>query len=60
MTACMGGWCHRRDKCASYVLPPHPARENPAERLCSPGKGDQFHPIQIDYSPILAKQKETA
>jgi hypothetical protein len=58
--ACMGGWCRQRDKCAHYLLPPHPPQENPAERLCSLGKTDSFIPVQIDYTPKAAKQKETA
>lgn len=35
-TACMGGWCARRDHCANY----HAASvdQQPAERLCPPGQ----------------------
>ncbi len=32
--ACMGGACPRREGCARYHAP-HPARDNPFERLCS-------------------------
>ena len=61
MTGCAGGWCaSKRDKCANYSLPLHPGQENPVDRLCSPGKADAYRPIQIDYTPTTAKQKETA
>ena len=57
MIACMGGFCPaKRDKCAHY----HRTTVRPVERLCSPGKADSFAPVQIDYTPRAAKQKETA
>ena len=34
LRACMGGWCHLRDRCQHHTTP---FRGNPAERLCVPG-----------------------
>ena len=36
MTACMGGWCASRAKCADYHSPQ--GRGEPAERRCPPGE----------------------
>ena len=43
MSACMGGWCRKRDKCALYVA------QSPAilERLCEPGQLDSFEPLKV-------------
>lgn len=42
MTACMGGWCLKRDQCANHNTE---ARERPAERLCRTGDNDQYIPL---------------
>ncbi len=42
MTACLGGWCTRRDKCAHY----HADSAEIAERLCQPGEANAFSPIK--------------
>jgi hypothetical protein len=39
--ACMGGSCPKRQACARYDAP-YPARDNPMERLCPPGKTSMF------------------
>jgi hypothetical protein len=33
--ACMGGFCHLREKCGHHMAPS--SKEDPAERLCTPG-----------------------
>lgn len=61
MTACMGGWCAaKRDKCTHYVLPPHPARKNPAERLCGPGMADAFVPITPFVGETIMRKSRTS
>ena len=35
-TACMGGWCAKRDHCHNYHT--DQGRNTPAERLCIPGQ----------------------
>lgn len=42
MTACMGGWCIRREKCTHY----HAGSAEIAERLCQPGEANAFSPIK--------------
>ena len=42
MTACMGGWCTRKDKCAHY----HADSADISERLCQPGEANAFSPIK--------------
>lgn len=43
VTACMGGWCTKRDHCANYHADD---RSNPVERLCEPG-ADVHTPIRV-------------
>ena len=42
MTACMGGWCIRREKCTHH----HAESAEIAERLCQPGEANAFSPIK--------------
>ena len=34
-SACLGGWCRKRDNCANYNASD---RREPSERLCIPGE----------------------
>lgn len=43
MTACMGGWCPKRERCQRYN---ETFREAPAERLCEPGQSNRYEPVQ--------------
>lgn len=44
MTACMGGWCVRRDQCQHYH---QDNRAEPAERLCEPKQYGAFMAINL-------------
>lgn len=44
MTACMGGWCTRRDRCRNHA---QDDRSFVVERLCEPGTDDAFEPIPL-------------
>lgn len=35
ISACLGGWCRKRDRCVNYNAPD---KRWPAERLCVPGR----------------------
>lgn len=48
MTACMGGWCASRAKCADYHSPM--SRGEPIERRCPPGE---------EYPEPMARRIET-
>lgn len=48
ITACMGGFCHRRDRCEHYAAT---SRRVVVERLCEPGRSDAFAPR---YDPRFA------
>lgn len=39
ITACMGGWCTRRDYCPHFQAA---VRDEPAERLCPPGRDGEM------------------
>lgn len=43
MTACMGGWCAKRDKCRSYIA----VADTLVERLCEAGDDDAFEPLRV-------------
>lgn len=62
-TACMGGWCTKREKCPHFHATD---RREPAERLCPPGldgelfvglPGLPFLRIPLRHTP--ARQPET-
>lgn len=53
MTACMGGWCHKRGACAHYTCP----AGEPVERLCPPGSLEHFAP-PTPTNPQLCAPKE--
>jgi len=55
MTACLGGWCTRRDKCAHY----HADSAEIAERLCQPGEANAFSPIK-EVNPMKPHEAATA
>lgn len=44
MTACMGGWCAKRDHCTHYHCPD---KGQPAERLCAPGETGAYVAINL-------------
>lgn len=48
MTACMGGWCVVRDKCAHHQ---HANQFTVVERLCEPGTKECFEPWTPRTSP---------
>lgn len=53
LTACMGGFCPIREKCARY----HAARRRePSERLCSPGERDAWLPIDVITQPPTTEE----
>lgn len=52
-SACMGGWCSRREKCAHY----HADSDDIAERLCQPGEANAFSPIK---EAIVTKKRKVA
>lgn len=52
MTACQGGWCTRRDRCANYHAVD---RRHPVDRLC----GDDFESFRL-VTPADAEQPEEA
>ena len=43
MTACMGGWCQKRDKCRSYTAKSTVI----VERLCEAGDDDAYEPLRL-------------
>lgn len=50
MTACMGGWCDSRERCAAY----HALhRQHPADRLCPAGAE---YPRPFDGAPMTLQQ----
>lgn len=57
--ACMGGWCHVRDRCALHL---QADRREPAERVCGHGRSDAFTPIVAwgskDPAPIARPEYE--
>ena len=53
LPACMGGWCHFRDRCGRHVAID---RENVSERLCSVGNGQ---PEPINLAAWVAEQMQT-
>lgn len=47
--ACMGGFCHFREKCMHHMQPL--SRNIPAERLCTPGQEKVMF-----FKPAAARQ----
>ena len=50
LPACMGGWCHFRDRCGRHVAID---RKNVSERLCPVGNE---HPEPINLAAWVAEQ----